>query len=102
MKEILLSQLDRENNKLNQCGDLLMTIKVNNYDLHNYMAYLDLVFEFDSIADVLSDIHRAVLECGVNKELLMTCIGFISEISFMVAAFISKVDEFHKALQWNN
>lgn len=102
MKEILLSQLDRENNKLNRCGDKLMTIKVNNYDLHNYMVYLDLIFEFDSIADILSDIHRAVLECGVNKELLMSCIGFISEISFMVAAFMTKVDEFQNNLQWNN
>lgn len=102
MKEILLSQLDRENNKLNQCGDLLMTIKVNNYDLHNYMGYLDLVFEFDFIADILSDIHRAVLECGSNRELLITCIGFISEISFMVAAFIAKTLEFQNNLQWNS
>jgi len=102
MREVLLTQLDRENNKLNRCGDTLLTIKVDNYDFHNYMAYLDLMFEFDYIAEALSDVHRVVLVCTGNKELLKKCIGSINEISFIVSSFTVKVSELQKALLWKN
>lgn len=102
MKEILLSQLDRENTRLNHAGDELLTIKVDNYDLHNYMIYLDLVIEFDSIADSLSGVHQAVLECFDNTSLLKHCTGFISNISLMVCNFIVKVTEFKENMSWRN
>jgi uncharacterized protein YqgV (UPF0045/DUF77 family) len=101
LRELLLGQLDRESNRLNSCGDLLLTIKVNEYNLHDYLTYLDLVIEFDSVMDTLSEMHRAVLECGFNREMLTACVKFLNEVSFLVAAFITKVTEFESSMMWN-
>ena len=102
MQNILLSQLDRENKRLNECGDLLLTIKVNEYDLHNHLERMELLLEFDSVSDALNRIYQAVIECGSNKEMLIACVEFISGISLMVATLTSKILEFQNNLQWNS
>jgi len=102
MRNVLLSQLDRENNRLNHAGDKLLAIKVDNYDLHNYLYRLDLIVEYEQITKALSNIHDAVLKCFNDKDLLSVTVDFISELSFMNSSFTIKVLEFKEDMSWNN
>jgi hypothetical protein len=102
MEYSLISWLNRENNRLNEYADKLLTIKVNDYDLHNQLTYVDLKLKFDAITDAICEVHAIIAECLGNSSLLKVCVGFMNKISFMTCAFCSAVTEFQENMLWNN
>lgn len=102
MQEVLLGFLDKENNKLNMLGDVLLNTKVDPSDLHSNIEYLNLAVEFETITDSLNHVYSAVLNCMGNKNLLFTCVEFINALSFMVAAFSVKLDILREDNAWRN
>ena len=102
MEEFLLKFLDKENNKLNSIGDVLLSTKVDPSDLHSNIIYLNLAVEFETITDSLNHVYSAVLNCMDNKNLLVSCIDFINALSFMIAAFSVKLDLLREENAWRN
>ena len=102
MEEFLLKFLDKENNKLNSIGDVLLSTKVDPSDLHSNITYLNLAVEFETITDSLNHVYSAVLNCMGNKNLLVSCIDFINALSFMIAAFSVKLDLLREENAWRN
>lgn len=97
----LLSWLNRENHRLNESADKLLAIKVNDYDLHNQLVYVDLKLRYDSVMNSVCETHAIVAECMGNRSLLRVCISFVNKVSFLVCAFSSSVAEFEENMQWN-
>lgn len=102
MQEVLLGQLDKENNRLNTLGDILLNTKVDPSDLHSNIEYLNLAVEFETITDSLNHIYGAVLNCMGNRNLLTSCVDFINALSFMIAAFAVKLDLLREENAWRN
>lgn len=102
MEDFLLVFLDKENNKLNMIGDVLLNTKVDPSDLHSNITYLNLAVEFETITDSLNSVYAAVLNCMGNRNLLITCIEFINALSFMIAAFSVKLDLLREENAWRN
>lgn len=92
MKELLMSQTTKENNKLNSCGDILIELlhkdKLDKYD-KAAIAYLNI--QFDNLQEIIGALDVAILNSYDNKELLTSLIPYINDTSFMVASFIGKV-----------
>ena len=102
MEEFLLKFLDKENNKLNSIGDVLLSTKVDPSDLHSNIIYLNLAVEFETITDSLNHVYSAVLNCVGNKNLLISCVDFVNALSFMIAAFSVKLDLLREENAWRN
>ena len=102
MEEFLLKCLDKENNKLNSIGDVLLNTKVDPSDLHSNITYLNLAVEFETITDSLNHVYSAVLNCVGNKNLLISCVDFVNALSFMIAAFSVKLDLLREENAWRN
>lgn len=94
MKDLLMSQTTKENNKLNSCGNILIELlhkgKLDKYD-KSAIAYLNI--QFDNLQEIISCLDVAILNCYDNKELLTSLIPYLNDVSFMVASFIGKVME---------
>ena len=87
-------QTTKENNKLNSCGDMLVDLlhkdKLNSYD-KTAMVYLNI--QFDNLQEIIGALDVAILNCYDNKELLISLIPYVNDVSFMIASFIGKVME---------
>ena len=94
MKELLMKQTTKENTKLNSCGDILIELlhkgKLDKYD-KSAIVYLNI--QFDNLQEIISCLDVAILNCYDDKELLVSLIPFVNDVSFMVAAFIGKIME---------
>ena len=102
LEELLFIQLDKENNKLNMLGDVLLNTKVDPSDLHSNIIYLNLAVEFETITDSLNHVYSAMVNCMGNQNLLASCIEFINALSFMIAAFSVKLDLLREDNAWRN
>lgn len=94
MKELLMSQTTKENSKLNSCGDMLIELLHNSkLDKYDKTAIVYLNIQFDNLQEIISCLDVAILNCYDNKELLISLIPYLNDVSFMIASFIGKVME---------
>ncbi len=94
MKELLMLQTAKENNKLNSCGDMLIELlHKNKLDKYDKTAITYLNIQFENLQEIIGSLDVAILNCYDNKELLISLLPYLNDTSFMIASFIGKVME---------
>lgn len=106
LQEVLFNKVKAEQDKLNKGTDRLLILcdkyKEDKLDFGSALAVGALVTQYDELADSISNLHVAILECGDNKELLMEIIPFMNNLSLNIACFVSKVFETEEdVFKWN-
>lgn len=96
MQDLLLLHIDKENDRLNKYGNLLVSVRHKSIvcDYQSNAIFASLAIEFENITEKLNNVNFVVINCINNKELLRTCVDYINEISFMVMNFMLKVENY--------
>lgn len=94
MRDLLLLHIDKENNRLNDYGNILISIRHKNTssDFQSNVMFETLAIEFENITEKLNNVNFVVINCINNKELLRICVDYINEISFMVMNFMLNIE----------
>lgn len=94
MRDLLLLHIDKENDRLNDYGNILISIRHKNAssDFQSNVMFETLAIEFENITEKLNNVNFVVINCINNKELLRTCVDYINEISFMVMNFMLNIE----------
>ena len=102
MEELLLSQMDKENRRLNALGDILISLKPDASDLHMNVYFLNLTLEFETLTDSFNHVFSSILNCAGNKNLLKVCVDFVNALSFMIAAYSVKLELMKEEDTWRD
>lgn len=96
MHELLMIHIDKEYNRLSDCGNTLLSIKhMTDYtelQFQSTVMFTKLATEYEDITEKLNNVNFVVINCINNKELLRTCVDYINEISFMVMNFMLNIE----------
>lgn len=94
MRDLLLLHIDKENDRLNDYGNILISIRHKNAssDFQSNVMFETLAIEFENITEKLNNVNFVVINCINNKELLRICVDYINEISFMVMNFMLNIE----------
>lgn len=98
MQDVLILHIDKENHRLNEYGNVLITVKHESDGLNHKsnLMFAVLAVEFDDISERLNKINVAVLSCNNDLEMLKICAEYINEMSFAIMNFIVKVENYKK------
>lgn len=96
MRDLLLLHIDKENDRLNNYGNTLISIRHKNAssDCQSNVMFTTLAIDFENITEKLNSLNFIVLNSSTNKELLKNCIEYVNEVSFTIMHFIVKVKEY--------
>lgn len=98
----LMKQIDIENNRLNEYGDILTFLLKHEKDLDFFeIDNISMAcFKFNELTDSLNNLYVAILNCKGHKDLLKECIPFINELSFLIASFAIGVIKIKEEVEW--
>lgn len=98
MHELLMIYIDKEYNRLSDCGNTLLSIKhkidYTELQFQSTVMFTKLATEYEDITEKLNSLNFIVLNSSANKELLKNCIEYVNEASFTIMHFIIKVKEY--------
>lgn len=99
---LLLERLDKENNRLNEYGDILVILAKHDskLDLFERSDLAILCFKFEELTDSLNNLYVAIIKCNHNNNLLKECIPFLNELSYLIAVYIMGIMKMKEVMKW--
>lgn len=97
LQDMLFKRIQDEETRLNKSGDVLLSLcakyREDSLDFYKSVEVAALTVQYDDLADSISNLYVAMLECGDNRTLLLETIPFLNHLSFSIACYIAKVHE---------